>query len=260
MGHVSCPLCLGGWKGPGLTHPGEDGSSLPCSSPWKSTTAPCHSPQQKGKGKPTLGGLRRVKPCPARARALGLAQQQPAQLERGCERSVAKHQACSPRTSHGCFPPAWQKHGAAPAPLPPRTPPSLSPLLFHQSMPVGQPGFFKVPQTGAVSPTWPKRWEGAVLVQPCKRCLGEALHAGCGDHAVERLEQGPDDDTELMGAEELRTSLAKTMVSHLPGVDSTLLQAAGQTSLPGCGANLLGAFLSTAPPWAPARTAGVMGT
>lgn len=98
-----------------------------------------------------------------------------------------------------------------------------------------------------------------MLVQPRKRCLGEALHAGCGDHAVERLEEGPDDDTELMGAEELRTSLAKTMVSHLPGVDSALLQAAGQTSLPGLGANLLGAFLSTAPHWAPARTAGVMG-
>ena len=99
-----------------------------------------------------------------------------------------------------------------------------------------------------------------MLVQPGERCLGEALHAGCGDHAVERLEEGPDDDTELMGAEELRTSLAKTTVSHLPGVGSTLLQAAGQTSLPRRGADLLGAFLSTAPCWAPARAAGVMGT
>lgn len=57
-----------------------------------------------------------------------------------------------------------------------------------------------------------------MLVQPGERRLGEALHAGRGDHAVERLKEGPDEDTELMGAEELRTSLAKAMVSHPPGV------------------------------------------
>lgn len=50
-----------------------------------------------------------------------------------------------------------------------------------------------------------------MLVQPGQRCLREALHAGRGDHAIERLKEGPDDDTELMGAEELRASLAKSM-------------------------------------------------
>lgn len=98
------------------------------------------------------------------------------------------------------------------------------------------------------------------MVQPGERRLGEALHAGRGDHAIERLEEGPDDDTELIGAAELRTSLAKAMVSHPPGVGSTLLQAAGQSSLPGHEADLPGALLSTVPRWAPAHTAGVMGT
>lgn len=79
-------------------------------------------------------------------------------------------------------------------------------------------------------PTGPKRWERAVLVQPGERGLGEALHAGCGHHAVERLEEGPDDDAELRGAEELRAGLV--MVSHppAPGVGSILPQAAGQAS------------------------------
>lgn len=42
-----------------------------------------------------------------------------------------------------------------------------------------------------------------------------------------------------MGAEELRTSLAKTVVSYPPAVGSTSPQAAGQTSLPGHGVDLL---------------------
>lgn len=99
-----------------------------------------------------------------------------------------------------------------------------------------------------------------MLIQPGKRRLGEALHAGRGDHAVERLKEGPDDDTELLGAVELRTSLAKAMVSHQPGLGSTLLQAAGQTSLSGHGEDLLGAFPSVAPRWAPASSARVTGT
>lgn len=62
-----------------------------------------------------------------------------------------------------------------------------------------------------------------MLVQPSEGCLGEAFHAGCGHHAIEILEEGPDDDTELVGSEELRTSFAMTMVSLLPGVGITFL-------------------------------------
>lgn len=62
-----------------------------------------------------------------------------------------------------------------------------------------------------------------MLVQPGEGCLGETLHAGCGHHVIERLEEWPDDDTELVGSEELRTSFPMTMVSVLPGVGITLL-------------------------------------
>lgn len=39
--------------------------------------------------------------------------------------------------------------------------------------------------------------EGAVLVQPCQGRLTEALHAGGGDHPIEGLKEGPDEDAEL---------------------------------------------------------------
>lgn len=92
-----------------------------------------------------------------------------------------------------------------------------------------------------------------MLVQPGEGCLGEALHAGCGHHAVERLEEGPDDDTELVGSEELRTSFAVTLVSLLPGVGITLLWQQDRlsclhmeqncwSSRTGHGTDLLGAF------------------
>lgn len=82
-----------------------------------------------------------------------------------------------------------------------------------------------------------------MLVQPGEGRLGEAVHAGCGHHAVEGLEEGPDDDTELVGAADLRTKLAKAMVAHPVAVGSRTVEQ-------------ICWFLSTAPRWAPAQTAG----
>lgn len=109
-----------------------------------------------------------------------------------------------------------------------------------------------------------------MLVQPGEGCLGEALHAGCGHHAVERLKEGSDDDTELVGSEELRSSFAMTLCfAHSFQCGRHPLMAAEQTFLPGDGAELLGqqnrpwnrpavCFPSTAPHLALAQTAGVM--
>lgn len=62
-----------------------------------------------------------------------------------------------------------------------------------------------------------------MLVQPGEGRLGEAVHAGCGDHAIEGLKEGPDDDAELMAAD-LRTKLAKAMVTHPVAVGSRTVE------------------------------------
>lgn len=108
-----------------------------------------------------------------------------------------------------------------------------------------------------------------MLVQPGEGCLGEALHAGCGHHVIERLEEWPDDDTELVGSEELRTSFPVTMVSLLPGCGHHPPMTSGETVLSGHGAELPGqhdrpwnrpaeCLPSTAPHLALAQAAGVM--
>lgn len=63
-----------------------------------------------------------------------------------------------------------------------------------------------------------------MLVQPGEGRLGEAVHAGCGDHAIEGLKEGPDDDAELMAAADLRTKLAKAMVTHPVAVGSRTVE------------------------------------
>lgn len=186
----------GRWLFPSLLWPMEhQNSSLP------------QSLAGRAKGNPPCGASGRAEPCQARTGLFG------------CWSTARKNIKCAaPESPISASPSAAEVWCSTSHMLPPRTPhPYPLPLCFFISLcQQDSPTFSMVPGTGAGPPTRPKCWEGAVLFQPGKRCLGEALHAGRGHHAIERLKEGTDDDAELTGAEKLRTSLAKTRCGQHP--------------------------------------------
>lgn len=227
----------------GVTHPEEDGAAGAAPGPGTVGMVAPAAPADAVKGNPPWGALGRAEPA---RQDTGLGH---FGLSRGMGVTAAPES-----TEHE-----------------PQDIPQISPAIFQDTavlfpLPFPQSKSTQLAQ-GTGPPTWPKRWEGAVLVQPGEGCLREALHAGCGHHAIERLEEGPDDDTELVGSEELRTSIAVTMVSLLPGVGITLLWQ--QDRLSCLDMELLrhqdwpwnrpaGCLPSTGPYLALAQTAGVM--